>query len=116
MTADDGFQAVKVWEQNRHDIDIILMGTLFSFGKNKGNVGLTRLCQDLAMPNMDGFDATEIILKNIATNAYRRIPIIAVTAQAFAGNQEICFARGMDGYFVTIVFAIQDEKAKNKLL
>ena len=54
------------------------------------------------MPNMDGFDATEIILKNITKNGYRRIPIIAVTAQAFAGNQEICFARGMDGYALAL--------------
>lgn len=52
---------------------------------------------DLAMPNMDGFDATSEILRSMKVNKFRRIPIIAVTAQAFAGNREACYARGMDG-------------------
>ena len=53
--------------------------------------------KDLAMPNMDGFDATSAILEIMANQGIRRIPIIAVTAQALAGNKDLCFARGMDG-------------------
>jgi len=60
-----------------------------------GDRSLTLL--DLAMPNMDGFDATSEILRSMKVNKFRRIPIIAVTAQAFAGNREACYARGMDG-------------------
>ncbi|KAI9102562.1 hypothetical protein DFS34DRAFT_398657 [Phlyctochytrium arcticum] len=78
LTADDGVQAVSTWDAKRDSINVILM--------------------DLAMPNMDGFDATTKILELIADTSGKRVPIIAVTAQAFAGNRELCFARGMDGY------------------
>ncbi|KAJ3051545.1 hypothetical protein HK097_007441 [Rhizophlyctis rosea] len=78
LVADDGAEAVKVWETHKEKIDCILM--------------------DLAMPNMDGFDATEKILARIRELEGKRIPVIAVTAQAFAGNRELCFEKGMDGY------------------
>jgi CheY-like chemotaxis protein len=50
---------------------------------------------DMMMPEMDGYEAIPL-LKN--DERYRHIPLIAVTAQAMAGDREKCLAAGADAY------------------
>lgn len=76
-TADDGtvaFDKVK-----RHDYDLILM--------------------DCQMPLMDGFEATRQIREwEQSQGKGRRIPIVALTANAIQGDDNRCRQAGMDGY------------------
>jgi signal transduction histidine kinase/CheY-like chemotaxis protein/HPt (histidine-containing phosphotransfer) domain-containing protein len=52
---------------------------------------------DCLMPEMDGFAATRAIRGREST-AGRRVPIVAMTANAMAGDRERCLDAGMDDY------------------
>jgi CheY-like chemotaxis protein len=57
------------------------------------------LLTDCNMPNMDGFDLTSSIRQiEVARAAGRRLPIVAVTANAMQGEAMRCRERGMDDY------------------
>jgi CheY-like chemotaxis protein/HPt (histidine-containing phosphotransfer) domain-containing protein/anti-sigma regulatory factor (Ser/Thr protein kinase) len=54
---------------------------------------------DRHLPDLDGVEATQRIRAAEADLASgRRIPIVAVTADAIAGHREECLAAGMDGF------------------
>jgi two-component system, sensor histidine kinase and response regulator len=73
--AENGRQALEILRESTHDL--VLM--------------------DVQMPVMDGFEATAAI-REIEKTTHARIPIVAMTANAMKGDQEICLLRGMDGY------------------
>lgn len=72
----NGDEAVK--ELKEHNFDLILM--------------------DCQMPLMDGYEATGIIRKLEIYQKRERTPIIALTANAMAGDNDKCFEAGMDDY------------------
>lgn len=59
---------------------------------------------DVQMPEMDGTVATARIREQERTTQ-RHIPIIAVTAHAMKGDQELCIKAGMDGYVAKPIVA-----------
>ena len=72
--APSGEKALEILSQNQ-DIDIILM--------------------DIMMPKMDGHETTRLIRE---IEAYKDIPIIAVTANAMVGDKEKCLESGANDY------------------
>jgi CheY-like chemotaxis protein len=52
---------------------------------------------DLQMPSMDGIEATYSI-RNLSDAQKSRVPIIALSANAFSTDEEQCFKAGMNAY------------------
>jgi signal transduction histidine kinase/CheY-like chemotaxis protein len=75
VIARDGLEATDLY--SRGSADLILM--------------------DLQMPNLGGLEATASI-RRLEASSNSRIPIIALTAHAMAGDRERCLAAGMDDY------------------
>ena len=73
--AEDGQQAVEMWDQGGYDL--VLM--------------------DLQMPRLTGFEATRAIREKERERG-GHVPIVALTANAYKEDVERCFAAGMDGY------------------
>ncbi len=74
--AENGEVAVRKW--NDGDFDVIFM--------------------DCQMPEVDGYEATGRIRSQETSCGGERIPIIAMTANAMAGDREKCMVAGMDDY------------------
>jgi CheY-like chemotaxis protein len=74
--ANNGLEAVDALE--RRSFDLVLM--------------------DCHMPELDGFAATRAIRERERAGGTRRVPIIALTANAMEGDRERCLAAGMDDY------------------
>ncbi len=53
------------------------------------------ILMDIQMPEMDGYEATEIIRKN---DQYKGLPIIAITANAMSTDIEQCMEIGMNAH------------------
>jgi signal transduction histidine kinase/CheY-like chemotaxis protein/HPt (histidine-containing phosphotransfer) domain-containing protein len=64
------------------------------------------LLTDCHMPNMDGYQLSQAIREkekltesdDLTTSNLRHLPIIAITASALQGEDQICYDAGMDGY------------------
>ncbi|MDP2076551.1 MAG: ATP-binding protein [Sulfuricurvum sp.] len=58
----------------------------------------TLIFMDCQMPVMDGYQTTHVIRNGEAGEQYKNIPIIAMTANAMAGDREKCLLWGMNDY------------------
>jgi len=74
MVSSDGLEALTILKRNH--FDLILM--------------------DIQMPNLDGVETTLAIRSS--NEIFSKIPIIAITAHAMAGDREIFLQSGMNGY------------------
>ncbi|HWI37778.1 MAG TPA: response regulator [Burkholderiales bacterium] len=60
--------------------------------------GFDLILMDCHMPEMDGYEATRAIRQREAASSTKRIPIIALTANAMARDREECLEAGMDDH------------------
>ncbi len=72
------------------------------------------ILMDIQMPVMDGITATKKI-REIESTSEMRVPIIAITANALAGDRDNCLAAGVDDY-ISKPFHVDDVIKKILLL
>ena len=73
--ANNGKEAVDILKNPNHGVDIVLM--------------------DIMMPEMDGYEAIQIIRNELK---YKNLPILAVTAKAMKGDREKSIQIGANDY------------------
>ena len=74
------------------------------------------ILMDLHMPIMDGYTATQKIRQWEATQRLPRVPILALTADAFEEDRLHCLAAGMDDFLAKPVAVAALQKALAKWL
>ena len=81
--------------------------------KEKGPDYYDCILMDIQMPVMDGFEATKVIRQMFPD---KRIPIIALSANAFDEDRRKSFEAGMDGHLAKPIVIAQLEDALRKFL
>jgi CheY-like chemotaxis protein len=71
---------------------------------------------DCQMPEMDGYEATRHLRDPQGACRNPRIPVIALTANAFATDRERCLAAGMDDFLSKPIERTRLEEALARVL
>ena len=86
--------ALRLLEKLGHRVE--LAGNGLEAVRLAGAVAYDAIFMDCQMPELDGFEATRRI--RAAEAPGRRVPIVAMTANALQGDRERCLEAGMDDY------------------
>jgi CheY-like chemotaxis protein len=79
-------------------IDCVLSGQQAVDAIREEKVRYNAIFMDHMMPGMDGIEATKSIRSNIGTGYARNIPIIAFTANAIVGNEDMFLSNGFQAF------------------
>jgi PAS domain S-box-containing protein len=86
--------AVALLERCGYRVEVVGTGAAAVRAVREGKYDLVLM--DCQMPELDGYEATEAIRREETDG--RRVPIVAMTANAMPGERERCLAAGMDDY------------------
>ena len=87
--------ALALLEKRGHSVRVVENGRLALAALDEERFDVVLM--DLQMPEMGGLEATKAVRARERLTG-GRIPIVAMTARAMAGDREQCLAVGMDGY------------------
>ncbi|MDR1778712.1 MAG: transporter substrate-binding domain-containing protein [Clostridiales Family XIII bacterium] len=79
-------------------VDTVMSGRAAIEQIQKADVKYNAVFMDHMMPEMDGIEATRIIKNEIGTDYARGLPIIALTANALVGNEEMFKNKGFQDF------------------
>ncbi|MDR0389388.1 MAG: response regulator [Spirochaetaceae bacterium] len=79
-------------------IDCVLSGPEAIEKVRKAEVRYDAIFMDHMMPDMDGIEAARIIRNDIGTEYAKTVPIIALTANALVGNEELFLDAGFNAF------------------
>ena len=79
-------------------IDCVLSGQQAIDAIKNEKVRYNAIFMDHMMPGIDGIEATRIIREEIGTEYAKNIPIIALTANAIAGNESMFLSKGFQAF------------------
>ncbi|MCA8962206.1 MAG: response regulator, partial [Planctomycetes bacterium] len=98
LVVDDDFRNVfaitALLEQHHMAVDYAENGAK-ALEKLSGEQTYAVVLMDIMMPEMDGYEAMRRVR---AMPGFESLPIIALTANALPGDDEKCYAAGMNGY------------------
>ncbi|PIW69508.1 MAG: hypothetical protein COW08_06770 [Ignavibacteriales bacterium CG12_big_fil_rev_8_21_14_0_65_30_8] len=86
--------AIRTFEKMGYRVDVVANGQ--EAVQSVRNIRYDVVFMDVLMPEMDGYEATKLILDEQNENTRPRI--IAMTANAMQGDRETCLKVGMDDY------------------
>ena len=80
---------------------------------NGGTLRYDLIFMDHMVPGMDGLEAVRIIRNELAGNYGKNVPIIALTANALAGNERMFLANGFNAFISKPIDVMQLDAALN---
>ncbi len=87
--------ALKILEKLGCNVDVACNGKIAV--EMIGEKRYDMILMDCMMPEMDGFEATQVIREQELSNG-EHMPIVALTANALPGDRQFCLDAGMDDY------------------
>jgi PAS domain S-box-containing protein len=95
-------------------IDGVLSGPEAIEAVRSGAIQYDVIFMDHMMPGMDGIEATRIIRNDIGTEYAKTVPIIALTANALAGNEDMFITNGFNGFIAKPIDILRLDAALNR--
>jgi PAS domain S-box-containing protein len=80
----------------------------------EGKIKYSAIFMDHMMPEMDGFEAARLIREEIGTEYAKTIPIIALTANAIIGNEDLFLKNGFQAFLSKPIDIIQLDMIVNR--